>query len=192
MTAICIGSIGFLCYFAYDVNSVRGNNKILQKFFLIGTILVAAASLEMLRSGWKAIKWQSLFTYAALLGGICMFGVLIYTLFFALPFGSTYIEESRQRMAYTEGMYAVCRHPGVLWYAGMYLCMAGMIKTQEALVQGSVFILWNIAYVIFQDMLIFPRTFINYNEYKQKTPFLIPNGKSIKRGLETREKGGRP
>ena len=48
------------------------------------------------------------------------FVLLIYTLFFALPFDKTYQNESEKRMAYTEGVYALCRHPGVLWFIGFY------------------------------------------------------------------------
>lgn len=193
MIPLIIGSIGFLCYFTYDINSITKQNRFLQKGFLIGTFLVAAASVGMLVTGWKNINWKSAFVWTCLLCGIVMFGLLIYTLFFALPFESTYVEDSKQRLAYTEGVYALCRHPGVLWYGGMYLCMAGMIRMQEAIVQAIVFILWNVAYVVLQDAIIFPRTFTNYSEYKKMTPFLLPSGGSIKRCLQTgklKKKGG--
>lgn len=190
MITMILESIGFLLYFAYDINSISKKYKILQKGFLIGTIFVAIASIRMLIDGWKMIDWRTWITYLGFLSGIFMFGLLIYTLFFALPFESTYVEESKERMAYTEGMYAICRHPGVLWYAGMYLCMMGILKTKEAFVQGIVFILWNIAYILLQDIFTFPKTFTNYAEYKKTTPFLIPNKKSIIRCVKTRKKGG--
>ena len=38
----------------------------------------------------------------------------------------------------------------------------------------------NLGYVIFQDIWTFPKTFSDYEEYKEKTPFLIPDWKSIK------------
>lgn len=194
MIPLIIGSVGFLCYFTYDINSITKQNRFLQKGFLIGTFLVAAASVGMLVTGWKNINWESGLVWMCLLFGIMMFGLLIYTLFFALPFESTYVEENKQRLAYTEGVYALCRHPGVLWYGGMYLCMAGMIRTQQSVMQAVVFILWNIAYVILQDRIIFPRTFTNYGDYKRTAPFLFPNKRSMKRCLETgkfRKKGGR-
>ena len=40
-------------------------------------------------------------------------------------------------------------------------------------------------YIIFQDLWTFPRTFFNYKEYQQSTPFLIPNRKSIRVCLRT-------
>ena len=40
MQQIILGSAGFLLYFIYDINSVRKQNRLLQKFFAAGTILV--------------------------------------------------------------------------------------------------------------------------------------------------------
>ena len=65
------------------------------------------------------------------LGGFLFLCLLIYTLFFALPFEETYCEENKLRAAYTEGMYGLCRHPGVLWFAGAYLCMWGNGRWME-------------------------------------------------------------
>lgn len=190
MLPVIIGSIGFLCYFAYDINSITKKNEILQKGFLIGTILVATGTILMGYDGWKRIRLDSVMTYLFVMIIIVMFILLIYTLFFALPFKSTYVEECKERKAYTEGVYALCRHPGVLWYTGMYLGVAGMIGSPKALLQSGIFVLWNVGYIVLQDKLIFPKTFVNYEEYKKAAPFLIPNKKSLERCLKTIKKGG--
>ena len=104
---------------------------------------------------------------------------LIYTLFFALPFEETYCEDNKLRAAYTEGMYGVCRHPGVLWFAGAYLCMWGMFGGWKQGIYFLLMIFWNYLYIIFQDLWTFPQTFFNYREYQKNTPFLIPNKESI-------------
>ena len=44
MQQIILGSAGFLLYFIYDINSVRKQNRHLQKFFAVGTILVVLSS----------------------------------------------------------------------------------------------------------------------------------------------------
>ena len=90
-----------------------------------------------------------------------------------------YCEENKLRAAYTEGMYGLCRHPGVLWFAGAYLCMWGMVGGWKHGIYFLLMIFWNYLYIIFQDLWTFPRTFFNYKEYQQSTPFLIPNRKSI-------------
>ena len=124
-------------------------------------------------------------------GGVFFLYLLIYTLFFALPFDETYVKESRYRKAYTEGVYALCRHPGVLWFAGMYLFAALLWKSLEGLIFFVVMVILNIFYVIFQDYYSFPKTFSNYREYQRSTPFLIPNRKSIQQCRNSKRGAGR-
>lgn len=185
-----MGTIGFLCYFLYDLNSIKDNRPLLRKFFGVGTAFVAAATAGIFWEGRECLVWSSLNVWIGGIVGVLMLALLVYTLFFALPFQKTYVEESQKRLAYTEGVYALCRHPGVLWYAGFYLSAAGMIGTYQALSDGVFLILWNVAYIILQDIKVFPETFTNYKEYQMLTPFLIPSGKSIRRCVETWGKGG--
>ena len=124
-------------------------------------------------------------------GGVFFLCFLIYTLFFALPFETTYIQESRYREAYTEGVYALCRHPGVLWFAGLYLCLGALWKDRDGMLFAVTMIILNILYVIFQDWYSFPKTFSNYKEYKKATPFLLPNKRSIIRCRKTWKGAGK-
>ena len=190
MFSIILGNIGFLCYFVYDINSVTKKNQILQRGFTVGSIFVFLGTIGMLIDGWANRNQNVLICLLWSVLGIVMFILLIYTLFFSFPFKSTYVEECKERKAYTEGVYALCRHPGVLWYTGMYLGVAGMIGSPKALLQSGIFVLWNVGYIVLQDKLIFPKTFVNYEEYKKAAPFLIPNKKSLERCLKTIKKGG--
>lgn len=185
MIALCLGGGGFLCYFIYDVNSVRKIAGWMNGLFMTGTILIVAATTVLF---WKSrrVLFQTPADLFWMAGGVFFLCLLVYTLFFALPFEETYVEESRYREAYTEGMYALCRHPGVLWFAGVYLCTAMLWKSEEGILFSAVMVLLNLFYVIFQDVYSFPRTFSNYQEYKKSTPFLIPNGKSIQRCRNSR------
>ena len=118
MTAVIIGSIGFLCCFLYDHNSIRLKKSFLHPFFSIGCFLIAVSTGLVIRSCWPR-RGSSFFISAVFLTAAILFlGLLIYTLFFALPFDETYVKENHERLAYTEGVYALCRHPGVLWFAG--------------------------------------------------------------------------
>ena len=120
MTAVIIGSIGFLCCFLYDHNSIRLKKSFLHPFFSIGCFLIAVSTGLVIRSCWPR-RGSSFFISAVFLAAALLFlGLLIYTLFFALPFDETYVKENHERLAYTEGVYALCRHPGVLWFAGFY------------------------------------------------------------------------
>ena len=155
MWQFILGSTGFILYFIYDINSVRMKNAVLQKFFAAGSILVVVSLIAELYAAWGSCQRKIGTMTGFGLGGFLFLCLLIYTLFFALPFEETYCEENKLRAAYTEGMY--------------FLLM----------------IFWNYLYIIFQDLWTFPRTFFNYKEYQQSTPFLIPNRKSIRVCLRT-------
>ena len=66
------------------------------------------------------------------IGALFFLGLLIYTLFFALPFEETYCEDNKLRAAYTEGMYGVCRHPGVF-----VVCRCISLYVGECLADGN-------------------------------------------------------
>ena len=168
MWQIVLGSLGFLLYFIYDINSIRKKNVIFQKFFAVGTVFVVVSLLMELLLLWGQCQHRIGRMIGFGTGAVGFFALLIYTLFFALPFEETYCEDNKLRAAYTEGMYGVCRHPGVLWFAGAYLCMWGMFGGWK---QGIYFL---------QDLWTFPQTFFNYKEYQKNTPFLIPNRDSIR------------
>lgn len=197
MGAFILGMVGFALYFVYDLNSIRWNSSILQKFFGAGCLCVFVSTLWTMWDGMKNDYVITAWGVGFGIAGMIFLVLLIYTLFFALPFEQTYLEENQMRLAYTEGVYALCRHPGVLWFAGLYLCLWGVTGDVS---RGSYFIsmiVWNYLYIIFQDVWTFPKTFINYGSYKEKTPFLIPNAGSIRAWVRRSEaakkrSGGRP
>lgn len=186
-----MGTVGFLLYFIYDINSIIWKNSILQRFFATGSLCVAGSAVWAVGTALKDGMVQSFLLAGFGVGALLFLVLLIYTLFFALPFEETYLEENRERLAYTEGVYSLCRHPGVLWFAGVYLCLWGV---SGELSQGIYFIsmiFWNYLYIVFQDLWTFPKTFTNYDEYKETTPFLIPDGRSIQACLAWCKKGSR-
>ena len=179
MDALILGTAGFFLYFIYDINSVKWKLPALQKFFAIGSLGVIVSTIWKLIESYSIGRIKQPILWMWIFAGMLFLALLIYTLFFALPFEETYLKESGMRMAYTEGMYGLCRHPGVLWFAGFYLCLWGITGSPSQGIFFVLMILWNVFYVIFQDLWTFPRTFINYAEYKCRTPFLIPDRESI-------------
>lgn len=180
MWQLVLGTAGFVLYFIYDINSIRNKNAFLQNFFALGSILVVASVITEFCSAWGQCHRSMGAVIGFGIGTLFFLGLLLYTLFFALPFEETYCEENKLRAAYTEGVYGLCRHPGVLWFAGAYLCMWGMLGGWRQGIYFLLMIFWNYLYIIFQDLWTFPRTFFNYREYQRSTPFLIPNGRSIR------------
>ncbi len=167
-----IGIIAYILYFMYDYNSIHKQRKILKTFFLLGTILLVGSTVY---ATVKYFKYSNLMII--LISSICgllFLALLIYTLFFAIPFDSTYVYQSEGRLAYTKGMYSVCRHPGMLWFLGLYICLSVLTYNPIGIWFYGLMILGDLFYIIYQDYYIFPLTFVNYAEYKKTTPFLIP------------------
>lgn len=170
--AIILGTTGFLLYFIYDLNSVLWKNTLLQKLFAAGSICVVMSAAWSLWDGLKnGPAALGVFAVCAA-GGLIFLILLVYTLFFALPFEETYVKESSMRLAHTEGVYALCRHSGVLWFAGLFFCLWGMTGEFIRGIYFAGMILWNYLYIVFQDLWTFPRTFSNYREYKKTAPFI--------------------
>ena len=97
--------------------------------------------------------------------------------FFALPVEASYARPGEEG-ACTTGVYALCRHPGVLWFAGLYGCLwaAGGLPLWEAAVLSGL----NVGLVIFEDRCVFPAKLKGYDDYRRTTPFLLPNRQSVR------------
>ncbi len=85
----------------------------------------------------------------------------------------------------TTGTYALCRHPGVLWF--------GPFLFGLALLSGSLTLLWatplwwalDFVYAWFQDRYLFPRQFPGYTRYQRTTPMFLPTRATLQRCLDT-------
>lgn len=182
MTGVVSGLIVFGLYYVYDYNSVKWKHWLPRRFFLAGTLLLMLATAVQIVSAVRTVgiqRYSGLFLTAAVL----FLALLIYTLFFALPFEETYLKPNEKPCVYSEGMYALCRHPGVLWFFFFYLCLGLAFWPSRLLWVGLFYSGLNLIYVIIQDLWTFPNTFADYGVYKKQAPFLFPTRASIKRAF---------
>lgn len=125
--------------------------------------------------------------------------LLIYSLFIEIPFHQTYAESGVGDRLVTTGTYALCRHPGVLWYGFFLVALLLVSHAQLLLLAGPIWLLMDVAHVGIQDTYYFPRMFPKYREYQQDTPMLLPTATSLRRCWRTlgrptlvmNEQGGR-
>ena len=181
MFELVLGIAGFGLYLLYDINSFSGKNKLLSMGFFAGCALIAAATVSLLLDSFRSGFVSGAADWALMILGAAMFALLIYCLFFALPFEETYVSPEEGRKVYDGGAYALCRHPGVLCFFAMYL-FAGLAALPGRLLSaGMVFSVLNVLYALLQDRVTFPKTFSDYGEYRKRVPFLIPNKESVLR-----------
>lgn len=191
MLALCLGITAFALYFIYDANSFLWRRRFPRMFFAFGTLLLGAALLLDLYSVWTAHSFTGLADIILLALSAVSFGLLIYSLFFALPFDETYAKQENGRRVYDKGAYALCRHPGILFFFGAYLFLGlAALPSAGLLVNGMLFSLLDLLYAWFQDRITFPKTFTNYRDYQQKVPFLLPTKASLQTALRTLRPAG--
>ena len=170
------GTFSFLLFLLGDLNDAFWHRRYLKPAFLSGAaLLVTSTAGTVILDPPEAFgPLQALFLTGALIFAF----LLVWALFFSFPPKEAYVEESRERKVYTGGMYALCRHPGILWFCFLYACLipgAGFPP-----LTAFAYCLLNILLGWVEDRWIFPRLFTDYDDYKLRAPFLIPTAKSLR------------
>jgi protein-S-isoprenylcysteine O-methyltransferase Ste14 len=180
MTTLLCGLLGFVLYFLYDLNSITVRSKLLHSSFSIGTAFLAVATGMDLWSALKSNAFSGFTDLMFLVLSALSFAALIYCLFFALPFQETYAEQATDRSVCDKGVYALCRHPGILCFFGTFLFLGLATRPANLLAHGMVFPALNLIYALFQDRITFPKTFSDYHIYRTRVPFLLPTSNSVR------------
>lgn len=175
------GVLGFIACCVFDVNKIRWHLKSLNCFFTIGSVLIALSTIWAIsQSDFSLLIENFSFYHIGSLIGCILSGIaLIYVLFFALPFESTYVESDSLPLV-NRGVYALCRHPGFWMFALVYLFLWLFIFTEQMLTGFILYTFCNFLYICVQDRYIFPQYIQGYEEYKKSVPFLLPTRESIK------------
>lgn len=185
MALLVIGIIAFISFLLYDINSVLWQNKIFHYNFIFGFILIAFTTVAIMLKNAADIQPSRIFLIIAILLAFLFSGTLIYTLFFALPFKTTYIDPPKKKHVHADGVYALCRHPGFWPFAGLYLSLYMIVPNKQIVIMIFLFIGLNFLYVVFQDRWTFPKIFVDYGQYTNSTPFLVPNFSSVRKCMRT-------
>lgn len=177
-----LGLAAFVLFFISDYNDWRLSRQVLKPCFPMGAVLLAVGTVLEARRGSPLVSgWLRGLLFAL---GAAFLALLVYTLFFALPVEASYASPGEKRPACTTGVYALCRHPGVLWFAGLYGCLslAAGLPLWEAAVLSAL----NVGLVAFEDRCVFPARLEGYGAYQASTPFLVPNRASVRACRKTK------
>lgn len=171
-----LGVCAFALFFLSDYNDWRLVKRWLRGCFPLGALLLSGVTVVGAVSGHGRLAgWPRFF---CLLLAALFLGLLVYTLFFALPAEASYACPGEARPVVRRGPYALCRHPGVLCFAGLYGCLwaATGLPLWEAVLYSGL----NVLLVVFEDTCVFPSRLAGYAAYRRATPFLLPNRQSIR------------
>lgn len=149
-------------------------------FLALSTVVLAAdAWRRHIHGGWSLV-WAA--------GALVMLGLLVYTLFFALPAGGSSVTTADKdvlRPLVNTGVFALCRHPGVLFLGGFYACLWGALGGWALGIAFFLFTALDAAYAAWQGARVFPRSIRDYAAYCAETPRFLPTLRSFRRCLHT-------
>ncbi len=169
----------------YDLAALRGAGRLKHLVALMGLTLLAVGFVTI-ATGGESFGLLPVFRVAGLALCVVFGALLVYSLLVELPFGTTYKRAGAPESLITTGTYALCRHPGVLWFIGGVAGFALVVDTRAALAAVPVWGGLDIAYAFLQDRYYFPRIFGSaYRDYQRTVPFLVPTRRSLRRCVRT-------
>lgn len=185
MVFIAIGCAAFIFLYIFDLNKIFSVHRVLNLCFAIGITLLTFSTLGILLSDLESIKEITPAQIVYWVLAVVFLILLLYSLFFALPFVDTYVNGEEENIVIDTGVYAFCRHPGVIWFIFLFFFLWLASGLEMMFWAGLVWTAMDILHVYVQDRWLFPKCLVNYESYKRQTPFLIPNIGSIKKCIST-------
>ena len=174
--------VSFLLMALSDALKMRGRDKAGKGLFAAGFLLLAASMILSAVTGKRFHVSPPLRVLLITLAALGAWGEYS-SLFGALPVKETYIGTDPAQKLVDSGLYAMCRHPGAIFFPLMSVCAALGLGSVSLLINGLLASLLNLLYVVFQDQVVFPSTIPGYNSYRHRVPFLFPTSQSIARAL---------
>ena len=110
---------------------------------------------------------------------ICLLA-LVYILFIEIPL-SPQFGRTEKREVITYGTYGIVRHPAFYPFLLNLLSLMLLTGSREFIINALYLVFLDFLLILIEDLIIFPRIFSNYYEYKKKVPFLLPGIKSRSR-----------
>lgn len=185
MIVFAVALISYALLFLSDIADKKYHRKglLAPTLFILGSLGIIISFLYLLFS--SSFKGTLHISPGAMLFFLIFLWLLLYTLFPALTHGDTSTAEIGKLPLVSTGVYALCRHPGVLWMTGCCICLFIICPTEKMGILAFLVAFFDLIYVWWQDIFIFPYTISHYNIYKSSVPFLIPSASSVVRCLNT-------
>lgn len=177
------GLLSFVIMCTGDIAKIKTKSRFSVLFFSVGFLLLAAVTVSYAAASLptgRSIVVMIVFSIFAVIAGFLLF----VSLFGSFPAEDGYIKN--EAVVYDKGLYALSRHPGVVFFALFYIFMsaAGFCPLYVSLGFSGA----NLLYALFQDIYIFPKQLSGYDDYKKRVRFLIPNTTGIKNCLSAIKK----
>lgn len=181
---ILIGSAAFIFLFLFDFYTLTNQGIKKKVFGVLGLGLFAYSAIMVTITSEKVDLPLGIRIIAFILWLAASF-LLVYSLFLELPFAKTYGKNQHSSELVDTGTYALCRHPGVLWFGLMFFFFYFTTGAVQLISAGIIWTGIDVFHVYLQEKLFFPKMFPSYKYYIREVPMLIPSGKSVKKCINT-------
>jgi len=191
MIFLIIIATGFINLLLFDLAQIWNRNKLKYFFSIIGYLSIFSVILFLIIS--TKIPSQPLFVlYLKLFIAFLFFSLLIYSLFIEIGIKDPYTKYNKDtgRIATKSGTYGIIRHPGLVWFTFLSLSLILIYKNFLFTILMLIMVIMDLILVLVEDYYIFPRLFVNYQDYKKTVPLFIPNVFSITRTGKSEKKNG--
>lgn len=178
MIYIILGGLGFLIIHLLDIVSIKRIPGLKPLTTISGNGLIIFSIIMLCLSPDKLSLplWSTWLGWVLLPVSVFM---LVYSLYINLPLGKTFFAAGVGQKLVTSGLYALVRHP---WLHGLVLLLLALILVSGSrltLIAAPIWVALDIGLVIIQDRFFFGKMFAGYDNYRRRTPMLIPNRRSI-------------
>ena len=178
MIYIAIGAFGFLIIHLFDIVSLKRIPGAKPGIWILGSGLLIYSLTTICFAPGKLLlpMWSTWLGWALLSISLLL---LIYSLFINLPFRKTYVTTGVSGKLIKTGVYALVRHPWVHCFTLFLLSLVLVSRSSLLLIASPIWILLYILLIVIQDKFLFGRMFNGYDTYRQETPMLLPNRRSV-------------
>jgi protein-S-isoprenylcysteine O-methyltransferase Ste14 len=185
MIGIALGAASFFVVFWVDAVSLKGMSHVKPVLWLASTALFITGVVFSVRDPARVDLPSAIGVLGWVLSGAFLL-LLIYSLFIEIPFISAYVKQGQPAGVVSRGTYALCRHPGVLWLAGLIAALFLGTGSLVLLVAMPVWVGLDALYVVLQEKLFFMRMFgADYGAYQRAVPMLVPTTHSMRECART-------
>lgn len=183
MTGLLVGVLAFGIASLVDVAALRSWRWAKPPILVVCTLLFGFAIFDV-----SFRTPQFVLPFPAWLAGLVLLplaGLLfIYSEFVEIPLAIYWQANSTPRLLNT-GTYALCRHPGALWFGLLLASLILVSRSIKLLVAAPIWLAIEILWVWGQDRYLFPRLITGYRDYQRETPMLWPSRRSVKACVST-------
>jgi protein-S-isoprenylcysteine O-methyltransferase Ste14 len=160
-----LGALGYLLAGFYDIAILYGKN-LLKKVLYIGFFITSIPYPVIFftyNSPLSIIARWVIIPLIVMFGLLLIYSVLLEIYFFAGKNGGLY----------QGGTYSISRHPGFIWFTMINLLVGIYFWNFHITLLCIGFTACNLVLIIVEDLILFPKMFPEYKEYRKKTPFFL-------------------